>query len=187
MYFSLTELLTMIPEPTQALLWNIANKNHDRFFDARGSSHNHQAWDGGYMDHVREVMNIAVVLYNSLNPLRSLPFSLADALIVMFLHDIEKPWKHEFKLIKSERPGFRQKMLDQYGIVLTEDQARAFKYVEGENEDYTPDRRIMNELGAFCHMCDIASARLWHNRPGPRSIETWGWRWFDGPPTQHNS
>jgi hypothetical protein len=26
----------------------------------------------------------------------------------------------------------------------------------------------MSPLAAFCHMCDVASARLWHDHPWPR-------------------
>jgi hypothetical protein len=182
MYFSFEQLLGLIDEPNRSNLWKVATENHDRFLIARGSSHNHQAWEGGYIDHIREVLNIAVVLYDALHPLRTLPFTLADAILVLYLHDVEKPWKNDFKFTKRDRPVFREKLCAQYGITLTEEQAIAFRYVEGENDDYSPEHRAMNELGAFCHMCDIASARLWHNRPGPHSIESWGWRFLDGPP-----
>jgi hypothetical protein len=174
-YFTLNTLLEMIPQPTRDKLQQLWNANYARFSEARGSSHNHQAWDGGYLDHIREVMNIAAALYQTLEVLRPLPFTLADALIVLFLHDVEKPWKAEFRFTKSERPGFRQKMLEQYGIELTKDQQNAFKYVEGENDDYTPGRRVTNELGAFCHLCDYTSARIWHDRP-LFANDTWGGR-----------
>ena len=35
-------------------------------------------------------MNIAVVLYERLNSIRPLPFSLSDLLLVVYLHDVEK-------------------------------------------------------------------------------------------------
>src|SRR5262249_9207094 len=70
-------------------------EHNDLFWSARGSSHNHQAWAGGYAHHVREVMNVAVVLYDALGQLRPLPFSLSDALVVLFVHDLEKPWAYE--------------------------------------------------------------------------------------------
>jgi hypothetical protein len=174
-YYTLNTLLEMIPEPTRDRLQLLWNDNYTKFLKAPGSSHNHQAWNGGYLDHIREVMNIATILYTTFEVLRPLPFTLADALTVLFLHDVEKPWKHEFKFTKAERPGFRQKMLEQYGIVLTEDQQIAFKYVEGENDDYTPGQRVTNELGAFCHLCDYTSARIWHDRPLPVD-DPWGSR-----------
>ncbi|MCU0687543.1 MAG: hypothetical protein MUF34_35755 [Polyangiaceae bacterium] len=58
----------------------------------QGSTNNHQAWRGGDLDHVAEVMNIAVVLFEQLSKKRPLPFSLSDILLVVVLHDIEKPW-----------------------------------------------------------------------------------------------
>jgi hypothetical protein len=174
-YYTLNTLLEMIPEPTRDKLQILWNCNYDQFSEARGSSQNHQAWDGGYLDHVREVMNIACILYTTFEVLRPLPFTLADTLIVLFLHDIEKPWKHEFHLTKSERPGFRLKMMEKYGVELTEEQQLAFKYVEGENDDYTPGQRATNELGAFCHLCDYTSARIWHDRPLAND-DTWGSR-----------
>lgn len=51
---------------------------------AAGSSHNHQAWTGGYWDHLREVLNLACVQYASLSACRPLPPSRADSLD---LHD----------------------------------------------------------------------------------------------------
>jgi len=39
------------------------------------------------------------------------------------------------------------------------------QYVEGvPDSEYTPGERTMGELAAFCHCCDIISARLWHDK-----------------------
>ncbi len=150
---------------------------HRRLFETvRGSTHNHQAWPGGYVDHVTEVMNVAVVLYPALAERRPLPFSLSDALLVLYLHDIEKPWKYEpdhdggFREIaelrdKGAQKAFRETKLAEYGIVLTDDQRNALTYVEGESKDYSNKRRVMNPLAAFCHLCDVTSARIWFDCP----------------------
>src|ERR1700739_1063836 len=61
---------------------------------AAGSSRSHHSWPYGYRDHVRETMNIARVLYERLNRERQLPFRLSSALLVMFLHDSEKPFRY---------------------------------------------------------------------------------------------
>ena len=129
---------------------------------AKGSNHNHQAWVGGYLDHVLETMNIALWLYTT-SP-RRLPFKLSDAILVMFLHDFEKPYKGSTASLntKEERRNFRDVLIFAMGIELTEEQKNAILYVEGEH-DYSNTERRMNELAAFCHMCDIASARLWPN------------------------
>lgn len=160
--------------------------NLELFKTAYGSSHNHQAWEGGYLNHVAEVMNIACALFETLDSLRPLPFKLADALIVLFLHDIEKPWKYTTGpegqrisvLNKEEAHVFRAKKLQEYGITLTPAQENALKYVEGEFNDYTPKRRVMNELAAFCHLCDVTSARIWHDYPAVEN-DPWAYRGRD--------
>ena len=120
-------------------------------------------------------MNIVIKLYQTLNSLRSLPFSLSDALLICFLHDVEKPWKYELinrelHVIEAlkEKPAqheFRMNKLASYGIVLTVSQLNGLKYVEGEISDYSSRERKMNELAALCHMADVASARIWYNYP----------------------
>jgi len=159
------------------------------FEHAQGSTYNHQAWDGGYKDHVVETLNIAHWLY--VNSPRALPFKLSEALEVMFLHDLEKPFKQfpnaptiigswaqleldlhydhmeSFRVAlspKQFRREFRNQLIRKYGIQLTDAQENALRYVEGvPDSEYTPKERIMEELAAFCHCCDILSARLWHN------------------------
>jgi hypothetical protein len=167
-YLDITSLMALIPDPNRANLWAIVRDNNELFRVAPGSSHNHQAWEGGYIDHVTETMNIACQLYRTLN-VRRLPFSLSAALEVMFLHDIEKPFaerlKAEERYTKAARKGFRADMIHQYGIRLTAEQENALRYVEGVPDcEYTPGERTMGELAAFVHCCDILSARLWHDK-----------------------
>lgn len=190
-YLSIEEMLAMVDEPNREKCLLILFDNRKLFLEATGSSHNHQTWPGGYLDHVQETMNIAVLLHPRLDLVRTLPFSLSDALLICFLHDLEKPFKYQTLYYnsgvpvrralwhtKEERKAFRECKLSEYGIKLTPEQANAMRYVEGEGDDYTNERRVMNELAAFCHMCDIWSARGWHNSPlaendpwsGPRRI-----------------
>jgi hypothetical protein len=175
-YRRIEEMIEMIDEPNRSACATILADNRDLFQKVQGASHNHQAWPGGYFDHVQEVMNIALVLYHELSALRLLPFSVSDALLVLFLHDIEKPWKYEIdndgKLkykealkTKADCHIFRNQKLREYGIVLTAEQENGMKYVEGEHNDYTNLRRVMGPLAAFCHLCDVTSARIWHNHP----------------------
>jgi len=200
-YLDLTSLLSLIEDPNHGRLWNLLHDNGIRIESAKGSSNNHQAWVGGYLDHVVETMNIACQQYLWMSKARRLPFELSEALEVMFLHDLEKPWKHtnlcwcghfkeqhledgcavcadeqcaelkdhEFKQIqiktKQERREFREKLIRQYMINLSEEQENALKYVEGvPDSEYTPGERTMGELAAFCHCCDILSARMWHDK-----------------------
>ena len=122
-------------------------------------------------------MNIALALYEMLASKRPLPFSLSSALLVLYLHDIEKPWKYQARLeggieeapqfqAKAAQHSFREGKLSEYGMILTSEEASAFRYVEGERDaDYSNRKRVMNELAGFCHACDVLSARLWHDYP----------------------
>ncbi len=175
-YYTIEKMIEMLSEPNRGICAKILADNRGLFQAVQGSSNNHQAWPGGYFDHVQETMNIAVMLYNGLNPLRPLPFTVADALLVNFFHDIEKPWKYELgedgKLYyreelkdKEAQRIFRMQKMREYGIRLTEEQDNALRYIEGEFDDYTNERRVMGPLAAFCHMCDVASARIWFDHP----------------------
>ncbi|HEU5114660.1 MAG TPA: hypothetical protein VFT82_02755 [Candidatus Paceibacterota bacterium] len=160
----------------------ILHENHRVIRSAPGSLHNHQAWDGGYCDHVTDGLNLLIVLYESLCRLRPLPFRLSSALLVYFLHDIEKPWKYESRkeavpamllAKKEDRHEFRMKKIAEYGIKLTDEELNALQYTEGEGKDYSNLHRAMNELAAFCHMADVASARIWHDYPKESGRDEW--------------
>lgn len=66
---------------------------------------------------------------------------------------------------KADAQAFRIKKIKEYGIHLTPDQENGIKYIEGEGNDYTNKRRVMNELAAFCHVCDVSSARIGPDNP----------------------
>ena len=122
-------------------------------------------------------MNLAILFYESLSSTgRTINFSLSDSLLVMFLHDLEKPYKQmiggELGLVDSTGKkndstikDFREKLIKKYRFQLTDQHLNAIKYIEGEKGDYHPTERIMNELAAFCHTCDIWSARGWYDFP----------------------
>ncbi|MDO8466959.1 MAG: hypothetical protein Q7S83_02350 [bacterium] len=167
-YLRMEYLIGKIEEPNRSACMKLYEENRKLWEKSPGSSHNHQAWEGGYLDHITEVMNIAVNIYESLNAVRPLPFSLSDALLVLYLHDLEKPWKHVGKVKmenKAARHEFRLKKSAQYGIQLTAEHLNGIKYAEGEIDDYSPKKRFMGPLAAFAHMCDVCSARVWHDHP----------------------
>lgn len=175
-YFSLEEALNLIDEPNRSSCIKMLADNKGLFQTVQGSTHNHQAWPGGYRDHVQEICNIAIFLYPAYNGIRRLPFSLSDALLVLFLHDLEKPWKYETgedkKLhhiaemkTKADHQSFRMKKLKEYGIKLTPEQENGLKYAEGELDDYSGQKRVMGPLAAFAHLCDVTSARIWFDHP----------------------
>lgn len=184
-YFTIEELINFIDEPNRTACLNILNKNRTLFETIQGSTHNHQAWAGGYFDHILDTMNYAFHLYDFNTSFgRPLPFSKSDGLLIMFLHDLEKPWRIE-KMPDGNvrnRPGldtkadfkaFREDKLREYNIVLNDYQMNSLTYVEGELSDYSSTHRVMNELAAFCHQCDNWSARAWYNYPKPAGLDEW--------------
>ncbi len=175
-YHSLESMLELIEEPNRTACEHILNDNLELFKTAKGSSNNHHTWLGGYYDHIQEVMNIAIILYTTLNSLRPLPFSLSDVLLVLYLHDIEKPWRYDLgddgKLdnkpdldTPEKQHIFREKKLKEYGILLTEEQKNGLRYVEGEGKDYSGKHRAMEPLAALAHICDVTSARVYFDYP----------------------
>lgn len=182
--YSLDQTIELIDKSQRDIVRQILIDNLDLFLQSLGSSHSHQSWLGGYLDHVTEIMNLAIEDYKMLNSLRPLSFTLSEALVVLFLHDIEKPWRYhineetgELETIvgmqnKSERAINRNITIARYGLVLNTQQINAMKYVEGELDDYSPNMRMMWPLAAFCHRQDVWSARGWPNYPLP-SADPW--------------
>lgn len=179
-YHTIEQMLDMIDEPNRSVCVKILADNRRLFQTVQGSTNNHQNWPGGYFDHVQETMNIAVVLYERLVVIRPLPFSLSDLLLIVYLHDIEKPWKYELRedgqlyhkadmQNKEDHQRFRMVKLAEYGIKFTAEQENGLKYVEGEFNDYTNRRRVMGPLACVAHLCDVTSARLWFNHPLPEN------------------
>lgn len=176
-YLSIDDLVSLIDEPNRGACVRLLDENRELFETARGSTHNHQTWDGGYIDHVTDGMNYARHLYAFDEAFgRPLPFSLSDAVLVFFLHDLEKPWRilvnaqgqasnRDGLSTKEEFKAFREAKLAEYGIVLTPEQMNGLTYVEGEYKDYSSKYRVMNELAAFCHKIDNWSARGWYDYP----------------------
>jgi hypothetical protein len=185
-YLSIEALIDLIDEPNRSICHAILEDNRKLFEEARGSTYNHQTWDGGYIDHVTDGMNYARHLYVFDEAFgRPLPFSMSDALLIFFLHDLEKPWRilvnaagqasnREGLATKAEFKQFREDKLAEYGLKLTPDQMNGLTYVEGEYKDYSSKRRVMNELAAFCHKVDNWSARGWYDYPKTEGDEWTG-------------
>lgn len=138
---------------------------------APGSKAAHQAWPGGCVGHVLDTINIGLAMYDTLRRTgRSVDFTEEDVVIVLLLHDVEKPARYlglhrSAQGEKGDRAHYRQYLLAHYGIVLSEPQQNAVRYCEGEGNDYRPGHRVMNGLAALCHAADVLSARLWHDYP----------------------
>lgn len=167
------DMLKHVSLERQDLCRDLMAKHRDRLKAAPGSGGAHHAWPGGYLEHVLQCMRLAVDLRLVLP--RPAAVSVQDAVLVMFLHDLEKPWRYVAPVdpraagSKNERGSFRDELIRGAGIVLTDGQAEAVRHVEGEGDDYVPGGRAMSPLAAFCHACDVISARILFDegRPTP--------------------
>lgn len=167
-------LLSRMSRDQAAACKRFLEANEELLATAAGSTGNHQSWPGGYLGHIEEVLKLAIVFYKAITEFRELPFSLGDAMFVLFLHDIEKPWRivgepgsYRSAFPKSESHAFQMSKLAEYGFdkLMDEEMNNALKYVEGEKDDYTQGQRVMNEMAAFCHLCDVTSARIFYDQP----------------------
>ena len=145
---------------------NFLDDHEDFIRAAYGSSHNHQNWSGGYLDHVLACLGLAHETYVALNAVHPLPFALDSAMLVLFFHDIEKIWAYSGgPPTKFDKDDWYDEILpSRYSIFFSEEERSALMYVHGEGDDYRKDTRVMNELGAFCHVIDVMSARIYHDK-----------------------
>lgn len=153
----------------------LVDEHLDCLLTAPGSGHNHQAWPGGYADHLDECFAIAAALHATLGALRPLTFALSDALLVMFLHDAAKLFRRVDPALvgqpdyatlgAGDEHALQDRLCVDYAIDLTADQRNALRYVHGELDDYAKQQRAAGPLAAFCHMVDYWSARGWHDQP----------------------
>jgi hypothetical protein len=172
--FAATRLAT---KPAVAYLQNLNDERRDAILKfhadhsalierSRGSKTKHQAWEGGYVDHLAETFRIAEASYSALGAIRPLPFTLDAAVIVLYFHDVEKIWKYTIGLPEGfDKDQYYDKTLkEEYGIVFSSEERNALHYIHGESEsEYDPHVRKAGPLAAFCHTADTLSARMWFN------------------------
>ena len=160
----LENLIGFLPHAYRDGSHRMIEENRALFLAAPGSSHNHQAWPGGYVGHISECIRIARTLYPALQTIRAVPFALDDACMGLFVHDLEKPWKYGGTPV-IDAHTFRLAKLAEYRMTLTPDIENAVRYTHGEGHDYRNDRRVQTPLAAFVHSCDTISARIWFDEP----------------------
>lgn len=169
-YFKILELIQdYAPSLNRDSCIRLLKEEQRRICLSPGSSNNHHTWEGGYLDHLIQTIEIAGCIFRPLSQYNSLPFSLEDVFMCLYLHDIEKPWKYIPECVSSDlnnidlstkdkRREFRNLIISKYGFQLTPEQLNGIEYAEGEF-DYSPRQRKMGRLAAFVHMCDVWSAR----------------------------
>lgn len=175
--------LELVQGENQSAIERFLEEHGDLVETSPGSRAAHHAWEGGYKEHIRQTMLITAHLYDlfyaggfdSAIPQEE-EFTLSDALTVMFLHDIEKPFLYnpgiseqikEMLKTKEDRKRFRTDIIKKYGFVITPTMENALKFVEGvHGDDYIPGKRADQPLAALCHAADNFSARAMYNFRG---------------------
>ena len=177
--YKLRDLLVQMDDPRKHALLAFYDDYKDVFHYAAGSSHNHQAWPGGYADHIADILRINEVTYDALTAFRPLDFTKESAAMALFLHDIEKLFKHgpsdskkcslwqkqaqtyaEWEALKWDILNF---MEEKYGFQLTEEERKAIHFAHGEGIEYRKDMRVSFPLAAHVHHCDNTSARIYYD------------------------
>ncbi len=177
----LVELLSLMNPAHKQVAEKICEDYKDIIFSIPGSAGKHQVWQGGYVNHVEEAMNIAISLYHQLTIRRPLDFSLSSALFCIFLHDFDKVQRYRMVNDQLQSKGVYQKdyihhtreiIATQYDYELTAQEFNALLYVHGEGDDYEPGgKRVMQPLAALVHCCDVISARIWFDEG--KNSENW--------------
>jgi 23S rRNA maturation-related 3'-5' exoribonuclease YhaM len=168
-YQNLKYFLNKIDEPNRGKCKRLLGDFKERFTVAPGALRKHQAWEGGYIHHLEETMNLGQAFYEKMNSFRKLPFSLSDVILILFLHDLEKPFRYvpvkkEFAH-EMEKKDFINSLIKKYKIKLTANHKNALEYVHGEGNDFHRTKRIQKPLAAFVHCLDTISARVWFDEP----------------------
>lgn len=140
------------------------HEDHEALINvAKGSSYNHQCWEGGYKDHILQCLVIAQRLYASFH----VPFKFESVVKVLYFHDIEKIWKYSPSSQLPEwfdKDKFPEYLKENYDITFTDEELNAYKYIHGEGDAYQKGKRVMNELAGFCHAVDVLSARTFWDK-----------------------
>lgn len=162
MMFTIEDYLEMMEPAIQR--WH--TKHIEGFDKAKGSSHNHQAWEGGYRDHLTHCFNLADKLYSTMTSMYGkLPFTLESAWKVLYFHDVGKLFEYGYGWGNFYQPGYlRHDINEEFAITFTDAEMNALTYIHGEGEEYRKDMRVMNELAGFCHAIDVLSARVLHDK-----------------------
>jgi hypothetical protein len=149
-------------------VWVWHNHHLELFNKAKGSSGNHQFWEGGYRDHLTQCFILGWKIYANLSEIYTLNFNVGSLFKVLYFHDVEKVFKYTNGLPEGwDKEKYLLVDLEAtFGITFDEQERNALKYIHGEGDDYKKGERVMNELAGLCHAIDVISARTLHDKKG---------------------
>jgi 23S rRNA maturation-related 3'-5' exoribonuclease YhaM len=101
-YDQIMRMLNMVlDQGLREKLWGMHTHLKERIVYWPASKKHHHAWVGGYADHVREVMMLAIHSYQNVNaycetlPVNPLDFTLDDVILVAYVHDLDKLYRYK--------------------------------------------------------------------------------------------
>lgn len=181
-FLDLHDIVKLVNMPNRDAIIDAYVENAARIAQTPGSKKKHQAWDGGYLDHVVYATNYGIALHNVHRMLGFEPdHDEGDIALMLLLHDFGKiarykkadnGWDYVDDPDRAEHEFF-DKAIERYGFALTEIQENALEFVHGEGSKYTPQGRLMLPLATVCHTADVWNARYCPAHPKPAGEERW--------------
>lgn len=164
------ETISQLQDPNKENLHRLYQDIINEVPTARGSSNNKHQWrEWWYYDHIADILKFGKKMYDVLHSYRPLPFSFDDVVVVILIHDIEKPYKYSTNnqkyndILTLDNHGIRDEIIHRYNIIFSPEQQNGIDYIHGEWDEYSKTERIMWPLAAFCHSLDVISARIYFN------------------------
>lgn len=154
----LFEYIAQIESPYKESIDELYQDNLTRILMAPGSNGAHHVWIGGYLDHILFMLKMAELLFEA-NEKHIDEFTFGDLVYVILLHDIEKPFRYTKPFNLKPTKEIISDLIEKYELKLEDKHLNALKYAHGENDDFVPGKRVMNELASYLHSCDVISAR----------------------------
>ena len=152
---TIEEYLRLVSEPRQTKILGLHEECLAAIDSAKGSSQNHQAWRGGYRDHLTQCLIVAEWAYKCVAAYHGPPpFRFESAVVAIYFHDWEKLWKYADPPHPQppDKMEFVRQVLPARGIVLTDEELNAVEYAHGEpDHEYRKDRKAMGRLAALVH------------------------------------
>jgi len=149
----------------------------EEFVNKPSSIGHHHFYKGGMGKHIKEVMNIALELYD-LHP-DWYDCKRDDVLIVTFVHDLDKlnkyvdseAWMKQEKygakmfmyakdVLRLNKTGETVMVCAEHGLVLTPLQVNAVSFHHGGWSDEKVGMQHMSPLGIMLHCADLMSAKI---------------------------
>jgi hypothetical protein len=180
-FFDLHDIVGLVEPPNRNPIIDAYVSNAEIIAQAQGSKSKHQAWYGGYLDHVVTATNYALKVHEMEKGFSKHGYNKSDIALVMLLHDVGKIVKYR-RLGDGwdyvENPGdvehaFLDETIKRHGFQLTDIHKNALEFVHGEGSRYNPEKRLMGPLAVACHQADIWNARSTPENPLPGGRDPW--------------